>query len=154
MKFFKLFKLFFFKKVNSVFRKIWLSLLVTFQLAHHGNVLFISDRDSFIQVWNLLNWKQIWKTNFFLENWLQILLSLPSGHFRQFDYGNTQLNMKVYGSPFPPKYSLENVTTPVALFSSANDWLAMPPVKIYFHQILFPKIIMKYKKSNIYIKNF
>ncbi|XP_043483372.1 lipase 3-like [Leptopilina heterotoma] len=48
------------------------------------------------------------------------------GHFRQFDYGNTQLNMKVYGSPFPPKYSLENVTTPVALFSSANDWLAAP----------------------------
>ncbi|CAL8088834.1 unnamed protein product [Orchesella dallaii] len=49
---------------------------------------------------------------------------INSGAFRQFDYGKWE-NMKIYKSEEPPKYELRNVTAPVSLYWSDNDWLAV-----------------------------
>lgn len=46
-----------------------------------------------------------------------------SGHFRKYDYGIVG-NLIKYGKLTPPDYALENVTAPVALFYSQNDWFA------------------------------
>ncbi|KAH0955978.1 hypothetical protein HN011_008776 [Eciton burchellii] len=45
---------------------------------------------------------------------------IHSGLFRKFDYG-VKTNLKLYGSTQPPKYTLERVKVPVALFYSDND---------------------------------
>ena len=45
--------------------------------------------------------------------------------FRKFDYG-TSKNLKIYGSTQPPKYCLERVKVPVAVFYSENDFLTHP----------------------------
>lgn len=47
------------------------------------------------------------------------------GNFQQFDYGEAE-NHRRYGQPKPPTYSLENISTPIALFYANNDWLAGP----------------------------
>ncbi|XP_032663799.1 lipase 3-like [Odontomachus brunneus] len=47
-----------------------------------------------------------------------------NGHFSQYDYGNDEKNLQEYNSTTPPDYQLEKITTPIALFSSDNDWLA------------------------------
>ncbi|RLU17504.1 hypothetical protein DMN91_009739 [Ooceraea biroi] len=47
---------------------------------------------------------------------------IHSGLFRKFDYG-AKTNLALYGSTQPPKYSLERVKAPVALFYSDNDLL-------------------------------
>ncbi|XP_011498380.1 PREDICTED: lipase 1-like isoform X1 [Ceratosolen solmsi marchali] len=46
--------------------------------------------------------------------------------FRPFNYGNSKKNILLYGSSIPPPYNLGAITTPVAFFSSNNDWLATP----------------------------
>lgn len=48
-----------------------------------------------------------------------------SGNFQQFDYGQAE-NQRRYGQALPPSYSLERISTPVALFYANNDWLAGP----------------------------
>ncbi|XP_043525855.1 lipase 1-like isoform X2 [Frieseomelitta varia] len=44
--------------------------------------------------------------------------------FRQFDYHNKEKNYQIYNSLEPPKYKLNEVTAPVAFFSSDNDLLS------------------------------
>lgn len=46
-----------------------------------------------------------------------------AGRFQQFDYGAAG-NMRQYGSIIPPEYPLHNITLPIALLGSENDWLA------------------------------
>ncbi|XP_067203426.1 lipase 3-like isoform X2 [Linepithema humile] len=48
---------------------------------------------------------------------------IDPGQFRQFNYGEDK-NLRMYNSTIPPAYQLERITTPIALFSSDNDWLA------------------------------
>lgn len=48
-----------------------------------------------------------------------------SGEFRQFDLGYVG-NLARYGTPLPPRYSLERVSAPVSLFYSDEDWMADP----------------------------
>lgn len=48
---------------------------------------------------------------------------LASGRFRRYDFEESE-NINVYGSLFPPEYFLENITTPVILFYSNNDWMS------------------------------
>ncbi|CAH0560005.1 unnamed protein product [Brassicogethes aeneus] len=48
---------------------------------------------------------------------------IKSGHFRQYDFGLIR-NKRVYNSFFPPDYRLAQVTAPVYLLYSHNDWLA------------------------------
>lgn len=51
--------------------------------------------------------------------------SILSGLFRKFDYGVTE-NFKRYGSTQPPKYNLEKIKVPVAIFYGENDFLTHP----------------------------
>lgn len=48
---------------------------------------------------------------------------VASGQFRKYDYGEAE-NFNVYGSPNPPNYCLENITTPTILLYSNNDWMS------------------------------
>ncbi|XP_012225601.1 lipase 3-like isoform X2 [Linepithema humile] len=46
-----------------------------------------------------------------------------SESFRKFDYGSKE-NLALYGSTQPPKYRLERIKVPIAIFYSENDFLA------------------------------
>lgn len=48
---------------------------------------------------------------------------IVSGEFQKFDYGANK-NMQKYNSKIPPKYHVERVTSPVALFYSIADWFS------------------------------
>jgi len=48
---------------------------------------------------------------------------IESGKFRQYDYGYEK-NLLIYNATEPPDYNLANITVPIALFYSDNDWLA------------------------------
>ncbi|KMQ93564.1 lipase 3-like protein [Lasius niger] len=48
--------------------------------------------------------------------------SIISGCFRKYDYG-AKMNLMLYGSTQPPKYNLERVKIPVAIFYGDNDFL-------------------------------
>lgn len=50
--------------------------------------------------------------------------STASGDFRKFDYGRAG-NKIHYNSDLPPKYDLNNVTAPVAIYYASNDWLTV-----------------------------
>lgn len=50
------------------------------------------------------------------------LQNMMSASFRKFDYGEDK-NLEMYGSTEPPIYAVGNVTVPIALFYSDNDWL-------------------------------
>ncbi|XP_012536620.1 lipase 3 isoform X2 [Monomorium pharaonis] len=47
---------------------------------------------------------------------------IKTGSFQKFDYG-TEVNLTFYGSIQAPKYTLERVKVPVAIFYSDNDFL-------------------------------
>ncbi|KAL0902586.1 hypothetical protein ABMA27_000422 [Loxostege sticticalis] len=48
---------------------------------------------------------------------------VKSGQFQMFDMGKSK-NLKIYGRVSPPTYRLNDVTLPVALFTSSDDWLS------------------------------
>lgn len=48
---------------------------------------------------------------------------LASGQYRRYNFEQNE-NINVYGSLLPPEYLLENITTPVILFYSNNDWIS------------------------------
>ncbi|KAI4471082.1 lysosomal acid lipase-related [Holotrichia oblita] len=48
---------------------------------------------------------------------------IRSGKFRQYDHGFIS-NLAQYGSLTPPDYKTDDISAPVALFYSTNDWLA------------------------------
>ncbi|KAI4494095.1 hypothetical protein M0802_009249 [Mischocyttarus mexicanus] len=48
--------------------------------------------------------------------------AIVTGSFRKFDYGIRE-NFQKYGSTQPPKYSLEKIKVPVAIFYGENDFL-------------------------------
>lgn len=45
-----------------------------------------------------------------------------SGKFRQYDYDQAK-NLMIYNAVEPPDYDLANITIPIALFYSKNDWI-------------------------------
>lgn len=47
-----------------------------------------------------------------------------SGKLQMYDHGSDRENHKEYRSHSPPVYDLTQIKTPIALFSSKNDWLA------------------------------
>ncbi|XP_026725681.1 lipase 3-like [Trichoplusia ni] len=57
------------------------------------------------------------------QQFIHYLQIINSGVFRKFDYGDNK-NQAIYGSSKPPKYRLELVKAPVALFYSENDWFS------------------------------
>lgn len=50
---------------------------------------------------------------------------ITSNGMQQFDYGPA-INEQKYGSPDPPRYSLDAVTCPTALYWTKNDYLSAP----------------------------
>ena len=44
--------------------------------------------------------------------------------FQKYDHGSFQENMKVYGTPFPPRYDLSNIKSKVFLYMGTADRLA------------------------------
>ena len=48
--------------------------------------------------------------------------------FHAYDWGKDQTNFQHHGTYEVPQYSLADVTTPVALYWSDNDYFAMPGV--------------------------
>ncbi|XP_063837832.1 lipase 3-like [Ostrinia nubilalis] len=65
---------------------------------------------------------------------------VKSGQFQMFDMGRSQ-NLKKYGRVAPPIYRLNDVTLPVAIFSSSDDWLStIPDIQSLLSNILNPVI--------------
>ncbi|XP_034233946.1 lipase 3-like [Thrips palmi] len=46
--------------------------------------------------------------------------------FRQYDYGSEAANVAQYGSPVPPDYRLDTITTPVYLYNGKGDLTCTP----------------------------
>uniref|UniRef100_A0A1L8DPY1 Lipase n=2 Tax=Nyssomyia neivai TaxID=330878 RepID=A0A1L8DPY1_9DIPT len=70
-----------------------------------------------------------------------------SGHFRQYDYGWTK-NKEVYGTSKPPDYPLENITAPIVLHFSDNDWLASTKDVQHLESRLNNSLIGSYRVPN------
>ena len=49
--------------------------------------------------------------------------------FCRYDFG-PEKNKEIYGQDEPPEYDVTQITAPVALYWSDNDWLAEPVVSI------------------------
>ncbi|CAH1645431.1 unnamed protein product [Spodoptera littoralis] len=58
-----------------------------------------------------------------IYQFVHYLQNMMSASFRKFDYGEHK-NLEMYGSTEPPTYAVDNVTVPIALFYSGNDWLS------------------------------
>ncbi|CAG0919966.1 unnamed protein product [Notodromas monacha] len=48
-----------------------------------------------------------------------------SGAFQKYDFGPSG-NMDAYGTPYPPEYDRDMITSPVYAYWADNDWLAQP----------------------------
>ncbi|XP_003745768.1 gastric triacylglycerol lipase [Galendromus occidentalis] len=69
---------------------------------------------------------------------------VEAGRFQKYDFGVKE-NKRRYGQPAPPEYDVRNIhETPVALFWSANDWLADPKDVAILVQRL-PSIVESYE---------
>ena len=69
---------------------------------------------------------------------------VKSGQFCKFDFGRSK-NLSIYNQSHPPEYNLDEVTVPVALMWSENDWLADPKDVEYLFKL--PNLIENYKVS-------
>ncbi|EFN67149.1 Lipase 3 [Camponotus floridanus] len=71
--------------------------------------------------------------------------ALQTGKFRKYDYGHAK-NLLIYHSVEPPSYKLANITVPIALLYSANDWLiSIEDVRRLYH--LLPNVVDMYEVS-------
>ncbi|CAL1684023.1 unnamed protein product [Lasius platythorax] len=68
---------------------------------------------------------------------------IQSGKFRRYDYGRAK-NLLIYKSVEPPDYDLANITVPIALFYSDNDWL-ISTMDIEKLSRILPNVIDMYK---------
>ncbi|XP_013198704.1 lipase 3-like [Amyelois transitella] len=66
-----------------------------------------------------------------------------SSRFQNYDYGPLQ-NMLEYGAAVPPDYPLQNVSCPIALFYSTNDWLTSTADIVRFLNIV-PNVVEFYR---------
>lgn len=56
------------------------------------------------------------------------------GYFQRYDYGS-ELNMKHYGSAIPPNFTISDITAPIALYYSENDFLVPIEVSTFVYYI-------------------
>nr|CAD7402546.1 unnamed protein product [Timema cristinae] len=54
---------------------------------------------------------------------MSVLQSGTERRFEPYDFG-PRMNVKCYNQSTPPEYDLTNITVPIALHYSDNDWLA------------------------------
>ncbi|EEB09973.1 conserved hypothetical protein [Pediculus humanus corporis] len=57
-----------------------------------------------------------------LKEYIHYIQIAVSDKFRPYDYGKIY-NMKIYGKPEPPEYKIENITAPIFLTYSSNDYI-------------------------------
>lgn len=61
---------------------------------------------------------------------------VKTGRFQQFDYGNPEYNMMVYGEKAPPEYDLSNVKLNITIFWAQNDLIVNEKDVLILHQSL------------------
>jgi homoserine acetyltransferase len=61
-----------------------------------------------------------------MKTLLHYIQLMTSGDFRMFDYGE-KCNVNKYSKETPPNYILNNITLPLIVFSSTDDWLSTIP---------------------------
>ena len=59
-------------------------------------------------------------------NMIHYAQSVTTGGWAGYDWGDTEENMARWNSVAPPVYQYDNITAPVALYWSDNDWLVVP----------------------------
>lgn len=70
-----------------------------------------------------------------------------SGGFRHYDY--QQKNMKVYNSPTPPSYNLNNVKAPMFIYSGSCDKVVAEKDAEHFREVLpNVKVYKSFKNFN------
>lgn len=67
-----------------------------------------------------------------------------SGLMQKYDFGSPAENQAHYNQSIPPVYDLRLIKTPVALYSSSNDWLA-DPEDVKFIRANLPNIVDDYE---------
>ena len=58
------------------------------------------------------------------KNMIHFSQMVISGEISKYDFGSAAENMAHYNQSKPPVYDLRLIKTPIALYSSTNDWLA------------------------------
>lgn len=123
-------------------------------LALPGNNWYITVKDTLMQVILKLLYKErkkifeysiyyICTSNIYIKFrasfslFLKKTLKYTLGRFRQYDYGDTDKNLRIYNSTTPPDYQLEKITAPIVLFSSDGDWLSTTKVYLMIKNIFF-----------------
>lgn len=61
-----------------------------------------------------------------VKSFIHYIQLVNSGQFQMYDLGDKR-NLRKYGMIRPPIYRLNEITLPVAIFSSSDDWLATIP---------------------------
>ncbi|XP_051160798.1 lipase 1-like isoform X2 [Leptopilina boulardi] len=67
---------------------------------------------------------------------------MMNGEFSLYDYGAVK-NLLLYNTTVPPKYPIENIKVPIAIFYGVNDFLSSPGDVLYLSSKL-PKVIGKF----------
>lgn len=65
-----------------------------------------------------------------LKNFDHLYQCMTDKNMRMYDYGISK-NLDVYGNESAPLYSLENITVPILLVYSKNDYFTQADVRIH-----------------------
>ncbi|XP_075234853.1 lipase 1-like [Lycorma delicatula] len=84
------------------------------------------------------------------KHYLQLV---GTGTFKHFDFEDDVKNIKMWGSPEPPKYDLEKVTAPVAIFYTPSDELISAEDAEYMIETL-PNVIKTWRAPEIGFSHF
>ncbi|XP_033749887.1 gastric triacylglycerol lipase-like [Pecten maximus] len=77
-----------------------------------------------------------------VQNMAHYIQEVNSDRYQKYDYGSPVLNMAKYNRTTPPEYFIQNIKTPVALYTGNNDWLANP-TDVTFLMDHLPNIVRK-----------
>ncbi|XP_053624159.1 lipase 3-like [Plodia interpunctella] len=83
-----------------------------------------------------------------LKHYVQLI---NSGQFQMYDYGPDK-NMKKYGMRSPPSYRLNDVTLPIAIITSIDDWIStigdITNLLPFFSNLIGHHVVKRYKFSH------
>lgn len=77
------------------------------------------------------------------KNMIHFAQMVIAGEMQKYDFGSPAENQAHYNQSTPPIYDIRSIKTPVALYSSTNDWLADPEDVKYIRANL-PNIVDDY----------
>lgn len=61
-----------------------------------------------------------------IQNIIHFAQMVATNETCKYKYSTDEENIKAYGSPYPPKYDLSLIRTPIALYWGSEDWFAVP----------------------------